>query len=86
MNQLIVVPRTSAGLAFLKKLLEQLDSVKEVKTVGDAVGMKTSKKKSVPFAKLSESSLAKEWLSSEDDVWDEWYDKKKKRAAKLRHK
>ena len=74
MNHLIVVPRTSSEFVFLKKLLEQLDSVKEVKTL-HALG---TKRKTIPFASLSESSLAKEWLSSEDNVWDEWYDKKKK--------
>lgn len=25
------------------------------------------------FCRLSESSLAKEWLSEEDNVWDEFY-------------
>ena len=34
-------------------------------------------------AALSESSLAKEWLSEEDKVWDEWYAKKKKVVRKI---
>jgi len=76
MNNLIVVPRSSAALLFLIKLLNELDSVKEVKTQHP---LKTShKRKIIPFAAISESSLAKEWLSKEDNSWDEWYNKKKK--------
>ena len=76
MKNLIVVPRNLSEFAFLKKLLEQLESVKEVKI---QTTEKTSEQKAIPFAKLSESSLAKEWLSKEDNVWDEWYEEKKKR-------
>ena len=31
--------------------------------------------KNIPFAAISESSLAEEWLSEEDSRWDEFYSK-----------
>ena len=75
MNNLIVVPRSYAALRFLKKLLNELDGVKQVKTQPP---LKSSqKKKTIPFAVISESSLAKEWLSKEDNIWDDWYGKKR---------
>ena len=82
MTNLIVVPRSSSSLLFLRRLLEHLDDVKELKIqVVPTHGMRniSKKKKNIaPFAALSETSLAKEWLSPEDDVWDEWYKTKKK--------
>jgi hypothetical protein len=77
MNQLIITPRTTAELRLIKKMLSQIGNVEELEVKKKK---KNAKKKSasVPFAALSESSLAKEWMSDEDKVWDEWYGKRKK--------
>ena len=78
MNQLIITPRNTAELRLIKKMLSQIGNVEELEVKKKK---KNGKKKaaSVTFAALSESSLAKEWMSEEDKVWDEWYGKKKKR-------
>jgi hypothetical protein len=76
MNQLIITPRTTAELRLIKKMLSQIGNVEEVEVKTKKNGKKKSKL--LPYATLSESSLAKEWLSEEDKVWDEWYGKKKK--------
>jgi hypothetical protein len=78
MNQLVITPRTVAELHILKKMLAQIGTVKELEVKKKRNGKR--KLNSPPFATISESSLAKEWLSEEDNVWDEWYGKRKKRS------
>ncbi len=57
---------------FLKKLLSKLTDVKSVEIVED--------KQEKPFVVLSESALEKEWGSEEDNIWDEWAEKKLKKS------
>lgn len=75
MNQLIITPKSIAELHFLKKLLNNISSVEEV--ISKPLKNRR-KRRAVPFAAISQSALAKEWLSSEDEVWDEWYREMKK--------
>ncbi len=58
---------------FLKKLLSKLTDVKSVEVIED--------KQEKPFVVLSESALEKEWNSEEDNIWDEWAEKKLKKSG-----
>jgi hypothetical protein len=60
MESIIVIPRKKTDTKFLVDLLTSLDKVKSVKI-----------EKTVPYAKISETSLAKDWNTPEDDRWDE---------------
>ena len=62
MNHIIVTPKKEKDTEFLVTLLKGLDKVKSVKV---------KKSKVNEEALLSEKSLAKDWLSKEDDRWDE---------------
>ena len=70
MQNIIITTKSKKSVAFLKKLLSKLDDVKDIKIVEE--------KEEVPFVVLSESSLAKEWSSEEDDIWDNWAKEKLK--------
>ena len=70
MKSLIVTPKNKKAGAFLKKLLSQLNDVKSVKEVDE--------KTEIPFVRLSESTLEKEWNSEEDNIWDIWAQQKLK--------
>ena len=70
MQNIIITTKSKKSVAFLKKLLSKLDDVKNIKIVEE--------KEEVPFVVLSESSLAKEWSSEEDDIWDNWAKEKLK--------
>ena len=74
MQNIIITTKSKQSLAFLKKLLSKLDDVKNIEIVEE--------KKEVPFVVLSESSLAKEWSSEEDEIWDNWA-KEKLKIARL---
>ena len=71
MQNIIITTKSKQSVAFLKKLLSKLDDVKNIEIVEE--------KEEVPFVVLSESSLAKEWSSEEDDIWDNWAKEKLKR-------
>lgn len=64
MQTVIVTPRNAEAALFIKKLLEDMNSVQSVKIVEEL--------NEVPFVKLSESSLMKDWGSDEDNVYDIW--------------
>jgi len=70
MQNIIITTKSKQSVAFLKKLLSKLDDVKKIEIVEE--------KEEVPFVVLSESSLAKEWDSEEDDIWDNWAKEKLK--------
>ena len=72
MQNIIITTKSKQSVAFLKKLLSKLDDVKKIEIVEE--------KEEVPFVVLSESSLAKEWNSEEDDIWDNWAKEKLKIA------
>ena len=72
MQNIIITTKSKQSVAFLKKLLSKLDDVKKIEIVEE--------KEEVPFVVLSESSLAKEWSSDEDDIWDNWAKEKLKIA------
>ena len=74
MQNIIITTKSKQSVAFLKKLLSKLDDVKNIEVVEE--------KEAVPFVVLSESSLAKEWSSEEDDIWDNWAKEKLKIARK----
>ena len=61
MDKLIVTPKSKNEIAFLTQLLRSLGQVENVKLVKDSDEL---------FASLSESCLAKEWDSPEDERWD----------------
>jgi hypothetical protein len=64
MQTVIVTPKNAEAAIFIKKLLEDMNSVQSVRIIDDLY--------EIPFVKLSESSLMKEWNSEEDNVFDEW--------------
>lgn len=68
METLVVVPRKKSDLKPLQEMLRLSNKVKEVKIVKTEDSL--NKKKAIAEALVSESSLAKEWLSKEDDRWD----------------
>jgi len=72
MQNIIITTKSKKSVAFLKRLLSKLDDVKNIEIVEE--------KEEVPFVVLSESSLAKEWSSEEDDIWDNWAKEKLKIA------
>jgi hypothetical protein len=72
MQNIIITTKSKKSVAFLKRLLSKLDDVKNIEIVEE--------KEEVPFVVLSESSLAKEWSSKEDDIWDNWAKEKLKIA------
>lgn len=65
MIEIVVTAKNEEDTAFLIKLLK---SLKVVSSVRIATGSDHSEKK---LHLLSESSLAEDWLSTEDDRWDE---------------
>ena len=68
METLIVVPRKKSDVKFLKEMLRSSSKVKEVKV--KKKNKSQGKRKTLAQSLVSESSLAKEWLSKEDDRWD----------------
>jgi hypothetical protein len=70
MKTLIITPKNKQSGVFLKKLLSKLSDVKRIEEVEE--------KNEVPFVRLSESSLEKEWKSDEDEIWDNWAKEKLK--------
>jgi hypothetical protein len=60
MESIIVIPKKKSDTKFLVDLLKSLDKVKSVKI-----------ENIIPFVKISETSLAKDWNTPEDDRWDE---------------
>ena len=72
MQNIIITTKSKKSVAFLKRLLSKLDDVKNIEIIEE--------KEEVPFVVLSESSLAKEWSSEEDDKWDNWAKEKLKIA------
>ena len=70
MKTLVVTPKSKQSGVFLKKLLSKLNDVKSIEEVEE--------KKEIPFVRLSESSLEKEWSSEEDNAWDSWAQEKLK--------
>ncbi len=74
MKTLIITPRSKKAGVFLKRLLSKLQDVESIEEVEE--------KKEVPFYRLSESSLEKEWSSEEDMAWDRWAREKLKNSTK----
>ena len=72
MKTLVITPKSNQSGVFLKKLLSKLNDVKSIEEVEE--------KREIPFVKLSESSLDKEWSSEEDGIWDNWAKEKLKKA------
>ena len=68
MKALVITPRNKQSGIFLKKLLSKLSDVKSIEEVEE--------KEEIPFVRLSESSLQKEWDSDEDNIWDAWAEDK----------
>ena len=64
MKTLVITPKSKQSGIFLKKLLSKLNDVKSIEEVEE--------KEEIPFVRLSESSLEKEWSSEEDHIWDTW--------------
>jgi len=63
MKSFLVTPKYKKAAIFLRRLLSELDSVKQVQVIDSEI---------TPFTKLSVSSLLKEWESEEDKIWDNW--------------
>ncbi|MGM0407321.1 MAG: hypothetical protein ACQERU_05020 [Bacteroidota bacterium] len=74
MKTLVITPKSKQSGVFLKKLLSKLNDVKSIEEVEE--------KKEIPFVRLSESSLEKEWSSEEDSIWDTWAHEKLKNTRK----
>jgi len=72
MKALLITPKSKQSGVFLKKLLSKLNDVKSIEEVEE--------KREIPFVRLSENSLKKEWSSEEDNVWDNWAKEKLKIA------
>jgi hypothetical protein len=70
MHSIIITPKSKKSGLFLQKLLSKLNDVKHIEIIED--------KEEKPFVVLSESTLAKEWDSEEDGVWDSWAEEKLK--------
>jgi hypothetical protein len=64
MQSIVIKPKSKKSGLFLQKLLSQLNEVKSIQIIEE--------KQEVPFVVLSESSLEKEWNSTEDNIWDTW--------------
>jgi hypothetical protein len=64
MQTVIVTPKDAEAALFIKKILEDMNSVQSVRIIEDY--------REIPFVRLSESSLMKEWGSEEDNVYDDW--------------
>jgi hypothetical protein len=64
MQTVIVTPKSAKAALFIKKILEDMNSVQSVKIVEDF--------QEIPFVKLSESSLMQDWNSEEDNIYDVW--------------
>lgn len=65
MKEIVITPKKEEDTDFLLKLLKSLSSVSSVK-----IRSRDENEVNNEF-RLSESSLAKDWLSEEDDRWDE---------------
>lgn len=63
--------RSKAGKAFLEIARQLAETTKAVSFVNGGEDDDN-------FLALSESSLAKDWLSPEDDVWDDWLKERRK--------
>jgi hypothetical protein len=69
MKRALLTSASDDRMVLLLKLAKELGiTVKHLPSKADEVA-------SVPFAAISESSLAEEWLSEEDSRWDEFYRK-----------
>jgi hypothetical protein len=60
MESIVVIPKKKADTKFLVDLLKSIDKVKSVKV-----------ENRFPIPSISESSLAKDWNSNDDNRWDE---------------
>lgn len=65
MKEIVITPKKEGDTDFLLKLLKSLSSVSSVK-----IRSRDENEVNNEF-RLSESSLANDWLSEEDDRWDE---------------
>jgi hypothetical protein len=74
MKTLVITPKSKQSGVFLKKLLSKLNDVKRIEEVEE--------NREIPFVRLSESSLKKEWSSEEDNIWDSWAQEKLKNKRK----
>jgi len=71
MSSLLVIPKKNADLKLLEAFLKTSSQVKSV-TVIDSTSSKSGKrKKEISLPRISESALAKEWLSKEDERWND---------------
>ena len=66
MNEIVITPKTDKDTTFLVKLLRSLKNVGSIE-----VKQKETKSGSQGMLSVSEASLAKDWLSEEDNRWDE---------------
>ncbi|MBP9152630.1 MAG: hypothetical protein KBF73_10130 [Flavobacteriales bacterium] len=68
MKRALLTSTSDDKMALLLKLAEELGiTVKQLPAKANGV--------EIPYAAISESSLAEEWLSEEDNRWDEFYSK-----------
>jgi len=74
MKTLVVTPKSKQAGIFIKKLLSKLNDVKSIEEVEE--------KNEIPFVRLSESALMKEWSSDEDNIWDTWAEEKLTKSNK----
>lgn len=68
--------RSKVGKSFLAYLKSLVKRSNDVVVLKEKTTESNTEEDSLNFAALSESSLAKEWLSLEDDVWDAWLKEK----------
>lgn len=66
MNEIVITPKTDEDTTFLVKLLKSLKNVGSIE-----VKRKETNLTSKGMLSVSEASLAKDWLSEEDNRWDE---------------
>jgi hypothetical protein len=68
MKRALLTSTSDDKMALLLKLAEELGiTVKQLPAKANGT--------EIPYAAISESSLAEEWLSEEDNRWDEFYSK-----------
>ncbi len=66
MNEIVITPKTDKDTTFLVKLLKSLKNVGSIEVKQKETSLTSKETHSV-----SEASLAKDWLSEEDNRWDE---------------
>ena len=79
MTHIKINERTKAGKSLLNMALimsEKYSGIIIEKEIPKRKAEYKKENKEMPFLSLSESSLNKEWLSQEDNIWDSWAEAK----------